>query len=369
MKSKLVFVIGQLSIGGSENYLVNLVSGLNKNKFDIEVICLSDKLELEGKFAEHGYTVHVINPKFLRKFTTIIHLRSIINSIKPDIVHTIGRSWYYAIPASIGIKSKIVISSQSIPPWKGRAYKFLDKLLFKNISLCLANADRVKQATWTDLGMPPNICSVIYTGLNIDKFDSNLQKDILNPPHSVISQINSKPVLVVVARLQPVKSIHTIITALKGIHVFHPNAQLWVIGAGPSEKKLKELTLRLNITKQVHFWGYRDDIPAILANSDIGVFSSNSEGLPTTITEYMAAKLPVISTNVGGISEQIIDNVTGVFVPNNSAEDIVKATCSLLSDKKKMEQMGSKGRQVIEQKFSLSKMISEHENTYHSLIL
>ena len=368
MKLKIVYIIGQLSIGGSEKYLLNLVSGLNKNKFDIEVICLSDKLQLGPRIVEQGCKIHVINPKFPRKPITILRLRMLINSINPHIIHTIGRSWYYAIPASIGINSKVVISSQSIPPWKGWIYKFLDKLLLKRVPLCLANAKTVKKATWNDIGMQPDMCSVIYTGIDIDEFDTDLQKDIANAPPSTITQIESKPTLVVVARLDPIKSIHTLIHAQKKILKFYPNAQLWIVGTGPLEKELKQLTLNLNLTNHVHFWGKRDDIPAILAKSDIGVFSSISEGLPTTITEYMAAKLPVISTNVGGISEQIIDNVTGVFVPTNSPDNILNITCSLLSDNKKMKEMGLAGRQVIEQRFSESKMISEHERTYFSLI-
>ena len=221
MKLKIVFIIGQLSIGGSETYLINLAAGLNKNKFEIEVVCLSDKLDLKQTLIDQGCKIHVINPNFLRKPVTILRLRKLINSINPHLIHSIGRSWYYGIPASIGINSKVVISSQSIPPWKGWTYKLLDKLLFKHVSLCLANADRVKQATWTDLGMPTNLCSVIYTGLNIDEFDSDLQKDIVNPPHSVISQIKSKPILVVVARLEPIKSLHTIIKAQKNILNFY----------------------------------------------------------------------------------------------------------------------------------------------------
>ncbi len=368
MKLKIVFIIGQLSIGGYEKYLINLATGLNKKKFDIEVVCLSDKLDLKQNLIDHGCKIHVINPNFLRKPLTILRLRKLINSINPQVIHSIGRSWYYGIPASIGINTKVVISSQSIPPWKGWTYKLLDKLLFKNVSLCFANAKMVKEKTWNNTGMPPDKCKIIYTGLNIDRFDADQQKDILNAPSSIITQIKSNPTLVVVARLEPIKSVHTIIKAQKTILKFYPNAQLWIVGTGSLEKELKKLTSTLNLTKNVHFWGNRSDVPAILAKSDIGMFSSLSEGLPATITEYMAARLPVISTNVGGISEQIINNVTGVFIPNNHPEDIVKAVCSILSDNKKMKEMGLAGRQVIEQRFSESKMISEHERTYFSLI-
>ena len=151
MKLKIVFIIGQLSIGGSETYLINLATGLNKNKFEIEVVCLSDKLDLKQTLIDQGCKIQVINPNILRNPVTILRLRKLINSIKPHVIHSIGRAWYYGIPASIGINSKVVISSQSIPPWKGWAYKLLDKLLFKHVSLCLANADRLKQATWTNL--------------------------------------------------------------------------------------------------------------------------------------------------------------------------------------------------------------------------
>ena len=129
----IIFVIGQLSVGGSEKYILKLITGLNDGSYDIHVICLSNKLALKFDMEQKGATVHIINPNKFKKIRSIWQLHILFRKINADIIHTVGRSWYYTIPSSIFIKSKIFVSSHSIPSWKKWFHKLADKILLRKV--------------------------------------------------------------------------------------------------------------------------------------------------------------------------------------------------------------------------------------------
>ena len=106
--------------------------------------------------------------------------------------------------------------------------------------------------------------------------------------------------------------------------------------------------------------GWRNDIPEILAASDLLVLPSLNEGLPRTILEGMASGKPVVATNIAGIPELVIDGETGILVPPRDSKALAQAIKVILSDKDKATQMGENGRN--EQYFTIDKMVSDFED-------
>ena len=98
------------------------------------------------------------------------------------------------------------------------------------------------------------------------------------------------------------------------------------------------------LKKDVHFLGKRNDVPAIISNLDVSVMSSTSEGFSNVILESMAFGKPVVSTNVGGSPEMVVNGVTGYFVPPGDPQAMAKAIIDLLQDPNKAIAMGSAGK-------------------------
>jgi len=120
--------------------------------------------------------------------------------------------------------------------------------------------------------------------------------------------------------------------------------------------------------RKILWLGQRTDIPDLLAAADVGVLASREEGLPTVVMEGMAAGLPMVVTDVGGNSELVIDNKTGIVVPPQSAKEMASALLTLANDAVLRETMGSKGRARIIENFSLERCVAEYRALYDSLL-
>jgi glycosyltransferase involved in cell wall biosynthesis len=142
-----------------------------------------------------------------------------------------------------------------------------------------------------------------------------------------------------------------------------------VVGKGPRIKYLKELTDHLGIEKNVTFTGpiFWPALYPFLSNvPDICVSSSISENFPFYILECMAAKKPIIATNVGGVSEAVIDGENGYLVPPKNPSLMADAILELIIHPDKAKQMGIEGRKLVEQRFSMDAITHKLTKVYES---
>jgi L-malate glycosyltransferase len=116
----------------------------------------------------------------------------------------------------------------------------------------------------------------------------------------------------------------------------------------------------LRITENTHFIGRCERVPELLSISFAGVSTSFNEGFSNAILEYMAARLPVVATNVGGAGEAVIENETGFLVESDDAEAMANRLIELLENEEKAREFGAQGRKIAEEKFSCAAQL---ENT------
>lgn len=122
------------------------------------------------------------------------------------------------------------------------------------------------------------------------------------------------------------------------------------------------------IANNIRWLGEREDVPEILARTDIGILCSHEEGFANSILEGMAAGLPMIVTSAGGNAEAVIHNETGLVVPAKEPMALRKAIVRLVSDPLLRQQMGAKGLVRVHQHFSLERCIDAYENLYRELV-
>ena len=166
-----------------------------------------------------------------------------------------------------------------------------------------------------------------------------------------------------VARLDPVKDLGTCISAIAAMTT---RGRLLVIGDGPERISLEALAAERRIRDRVLFLGHRDDAREVLAGCDIYVNSSISEGVSLTILEAMAAGLPVVATRVGGTPEVVTPD-TGVLVPARDPGALGRALDSLGTDPARRRKLGHAGRQRLEERFTIDRMVREYAEVYRSL--
>jgi glycosyltransferase involved in cell wall biosynthesis len=170
--------------------------------------------------------------------------------------------------------------------------------------------------------------------------------------------------LVTVGRLAAVKNFALLIRAFAPLSARWPQLRLTIVGDGPERAALEELATRLGLAGAVHFLGFRSDIDQLLAQSDVFVLTSLSEGIPMSILEAMKSGLPVVATRVGGVPATVAEGETGILVESDDEPALVRALANLIEHPRAAEAMGAAGHARVLQKFSVDAMVSAYEAIY-----
>jgi glycosyltransferase involved in cell wall biosynthesis len=149
------------------------------------------------------------------------------------------------------------------------------------------------------------------------------------------------PSLVNVARLHKQKRQDILIEAFHEVRRRFPEAVLWIAGEGPEESVLRGLT-----GDGVQFLGYRRDVPRLLHAADLFVLSSDWEGMPLSVLEAMNEGVPIVSTDVAGISDLIQHGVSGRVVPRGKSAALAEEIIQCLNAPDQARDMGAKGKLV-----------------------
>lgn len=158
-----------------------------------------------------------------------------------------------------------------------------------------------------------------------------------------------------VGRLDPVKGVTLLLDAFAQLRARHPQARLTIAGDGKARAHLEAHAEALGLTKTVTFAGYLEAhaVARLLEEADMLVLPSFAEGLPVVLMEALASRIPVIATQVAGVSELVEDGISGFIVPPGDAETLALRLDRLLSDPELCAAMGNAGRRKVEAEFDI----------------
>jgi glycosyltransferase involved in cell wall biosynthesis len=175
------------------------------------------------------------------------------------------------------------------------------------------------------------------------------------------------PVIGTVTRLYRQKAPEVVVLAAARLAAGFPGLQVLIVGAGPEESRVRALIDAQGLSDTVRLLGLRDDVPEVLAALDVAVSTSDWEGSPLSVIEYMAAGLPVVATAVGGVPDLITDGVHGLLVPRGDSAALAAAVERLLRNPEDAHAMGRRGRDRQRREFDLDSMVRRLERLYEDL--
>ncbi len=175
------------------------------------------------------------------------------------------------------------------------------------------------------------------------------------------------PLVGVVARLAPVKSIKTALQAAALLAKSRPDVHFVFVGEGPSRARLEALARELNIAPRVHFLGLRSDIARLNWAFDCVLLTSLQEGTPISIIENLAAARPVVATDVGGVRRLIQHEATGLLIPPRDPGAAMRALLRVLDEPQRAREWGECGRNKVEREWSLERMLAQHRALYREV--
>jgi glycosyltransferase involved in cell wall biosynthesis len=172
------------------------------------------------------------------------------------------------------------------------------------------------------------------------------------------------PLIGIVARLVPIKAHEVFFEAAKRVVSERPDARFVVVGDGERRAELEALVDRMGLRDSVMFLGWRRPMTGVYADLDVVALTSRNEGSPVSLIEGMASARPVISTEVGGVPDVVVNGVTGLTVPSGDAKAMAAGILLLLRDRALADRLAAEGRRHVYPRYDSSRLVDEVRNLY-----
>lgn len=175
-------------------------------------------------------------------------------------------------------------------------------------------------------------------------------------------------VVTTVGRLTAIKNHELLLDAVRQIAAATPRATFLVAGDGDLRQPLEARARALGVAERVRWLGWRRDLATIYGATDVFALTSRNEGTPVALIEAMAAGVPGVSTDVGGVADVISDESLGLLVPSDSPEALAAAVTRLLADEPARREMGARARQAVVHRYDVKRLVSDIDMLYRSLL-
>ena len=374
MSKKICFVDEDGRFGGPQQRMISLASELKKNDIDVEIIIPKDETDIfkqklinsNIKFHELMITRLSLKINFLIRyllffFYEIIILIIFFNKGKYDLIQANSTPQFKAVIAAFLCRLKIVwVIEDSYFP---KIIVFIFKIL-SNFTNCkiIYTSERVYEFYFSKNKKIKNQIKEIFAPINLDEFNPYQTFPV---PYFIDK---TKIIITTVASMVPVKGLEYFIEAAHKIHIKNPNTYFVIAGPEISSQKKYSKKIKFLITgkKYINYVGMFNNIPQLLAHSDLFICSSISEAGPMTIYEAMSMKVPVVTTDVGA-SRQIIENFkSGIIVPIKNSFELFSAADKILNNKNLSENIANQAFITAKTFFSLDKITKQYIEFYNS---
>ena len=354
-------------MGGAERFLVDLVLHLDRDRFLPIIGCLYKEGEWAGRLRQCGIEVLTLGvPKGDISVKGFLIVARFLQKHHPDILHTFLEGNWYGMPSGwfCNVPVRIVSLQNCYWHWslKLRLFdRFVSQFAHCAIACSRAVADFFCQNVW----YPKRKVKVVYNGADPVRFQGLPTKLEVRRALGIPSD---EIVLTTVASLTPQKGHETLLQALKYVVAEHPDVLSVLVGDGGLREELQTLCAKLRLSDHVLFMGKRDDVPNILAASDIFVLPSLWEGLGLAVIEAWMVGLPVVVSQVDGLTEIVHEGENGFLVPPNSPKELAERLLRLVEDRQLAIHIGRRGQEIALQRFTIQESTHQIMNIYENLL-
>lgn len=293
------------------------------------------------------------------------HLIAFLRSQRTQVLHAhmFGSNVWGTIIGR-ACRVPVVVTHEHTWSFEGEPIRrFLDRELiarFSDVFVAVSHEDRRKMIEVERI--PPEYTRFLPNGIDpeLPTAGRDTRAELGIDPHA--------PVIGSVGALRPQKAHEVLIDAAVALRREHPSLRVLIAGEGPQHRELEALLDRLGMSDTVMLLGRRMDVPDLLEIMDVAVCSSDFEGSPLAVMEYMEAERPIVATRVGGVPDLIDDGVHGLLVEPNDPVALASAIEKLLRDPERGRTMGRQARERRRREFDLDVMVAKVEALYVELL-
>jgi len=351
--------------GGAERMLLDLAQHLGPEYHS--VIGLLKSGWLHSQVISSGVSCAMVNGGGSIDLEVIARVLQVAREHRVGLIHA-HEFYMNAIGAIVsrltGIPLVATVHGRNYYPDKRRRW-WVYRMVAAQAAAVVAVSEDLRRFFCQTTGAIPDHVRVIYNGINTKslsdgKRDVRLLKSIGIPPEaSIIGTLGN---------LYPIKGHVYLIRAARTIIHHRPDTHVIILGRGELKDELSAEAEALGIKDQIHLLGYRDDTWRWLSTMDVFTLPSLSEGLPLSLLEAMAAGVPPVVTEVGGMPEVVHDGKTGFMVSPREPDALARKILFLLDNPAVATRIGAAGRSQVHELFSLDKMLTKYHNLYHEVL-
>ena len=361
-------------IGGAENLAAQIPLRLDRERF--EPLLCATRWEAEGaatpimnataaELRATGVTVLGLARRGRFDVGAWRRLRRGLRDRRVDVLHThqFGSNAWGAAIGTLA-RTPAIVAHEHTWSYEGQPVrKLVDRHViarFADAFVAVSREDRRRMIEVEHI--PPDVVRYIPNGAPPGGAPSG--KDV----RAELGIPADAPVIGSVGIIRAQKAFEVLVATAGRLRVAHPSLRVLIAGYPLEGDVLRAEIARRGLDGVVLMLGHREDVPDLLRALDIAVCSSDYEGMPLSVLEYMDAGLPVVSTAVGGVPDVVRDGETGLLVPRRDDAALAAAVDELLRDPERARRMGEAGRERRRTEFDLDVMVRRIEALYEELL-
>lgn len=351
--------------GGAERLAVQITLGLDPERFERTLV--ATRKRKDAPFVEdlEAAGVRVLQLERRGKWD-VAAFRPLLRELRrTDVVHAhkFGSNVWAAAFGSL-LRVPVIVTHEHTWSYVGQPVRrFLDRELISRRSSAFVAVSRDDARKMVEVeGVEPGKIRFLPNG--IAPLAPPTGKDV----RAELGLGADAPVLLSVGVLRPQKALEVLVDATAHLRAEHPGVRVLIAGTGPEEDRLRARIAERGVEENVVLLGNRRDVPDLLTVADVCVSSSDFEGSPLAVMEYMAAGKPVVATAVGGVPDLIEEGAHGFLVPPRDPEALAERCARLLRSPELRATLGEAARSRQREEFDLDAMVRRVEELYLELL-
>jgi glycosyltransferase involved in cell wall biosynthesis len=378
---RILRVIARLNVGGPAQHVLHLSRELDRRGYRTTLVA-GRVGEGEGSM-EQLATELGVEPVYVRSLqreisffadaAAVLQLVRLIRRERPRILHThtakagtIGR---IAARLAGSARPEVVVHTFHghvlrgyFSPLKTRLFRVVERVLARSSDSLVAVSPEVREDLVRMHVAPPGKIAVVRLGLDLEQRVAAPEGTRERVREEL--RVGDEPLIGWLGRMTEIKCVDVLLRAFARVR---GDAVLVLVGDGPLRPSLEALAAQLGIAHRCRFVGYADEVARFYAACDVIALSSANEGTPVTIIEALAAGVPVVSTDVGGVRDVVEDGRSGFLVPPGDVEELGRALDRLAGDPALRQELGGRGRDVIA-RYSIPRLVDDLDLLYRELV-
>jgi glycosyltransferase involved in cell wall biosynthesis len=371
-----------MELGGPPILVLDILQHLDKERFESSIatgITIDSKYDMIGFARDKNIRVFAM-PSLVREIhplkdiKALIKLAIFLKKEKFDIVHChTSKGGFIGRLAAKLAGAKIIIYSPHGDIFEGYFCKLVTDFFILLEKFAARFTDKIINLTKIEIERflehgigTRHQLKQIYNGINIKYYERAMTSNLKKRDEFGLGKDDF--VCATVGRLVPVKGHTYLIKAIQKVVKVIPEAKFLFVGDGEIKSKLSEEIKSLDLQENIFMLGSRNDIATILSCINVFLLPSLNEGFGMVLIEAMAARKPVIATNVGGIPEVIKDGETGILVPPKDPEAFSSAIIKLYNNPELSRRMGLAGYNRAKRLFDITMTVHGFESLYSDLV-